>query len=55
MKSNHSLLPSAVALLVLAAGAPRQAEAQSYFGNPLEGTLCRAGETVLFACPSGQK
>lgn len=55
MKSNRSLLPSAVALLVLATGAPPQAQAQSYFGKPVEGTLCHAGETVLFACPSGQK
>jgi hypothetical protein len=57
MKSNRSLSPSTLALLVLAAGALLQAgaQAQSYFGNPVEGTLCRAGETVLFACPSGQK
>jgi len=55
MTSNRSVLPSTLALLVLAAGAPQQAQAQSYFGNLVEGTLCRAGETVLFACPSGQK
>jgi hypothetical protein len=55
MKSNRSLLPSTLTLLVLAAGAQQQAQAQSYFGNLVEGTLCRAGETVLFACPSGEK
>lgn len=55
MKWNRSLSPSAMALLVLTAGALPQAQAQSYFGSPVEGTLCHAGETVLFACPSGQK
>jgi hypothetical protein len=44
-----------LALMVLVAGALPQANAQSYFGNPVEGTLCHAGETVMFACPSGQK
>lgn len=29
--------------------------AQSFFGQTLEGTLCRAGETVMFACPSDGK
>lgn len=55
MKTDRSLSSSTLALLVLAAGALPQAQAQSYFGNPVEGTLCHAGETVLFACPSGQK
>jgi hypothetical protein len=31
------------------------AGAQSFFGEPLKGTLCRIGETVMFACPSGDK
>lgn len=42
-------------MLVLAIGVLPQAQAQSYFDSPVEGTLCHAGETVLFACPSGQK
>lgn len=55
MKCNRSLSPSAMALVVLTAGALPLAQAQSYFGSPVEGSLCHTGETVLFACPSGQK
>ncbi|WP_143109315.1 hypothetical protein [Dyella sp. OK004] len=29
--------------------------AQTYFGNRIEGTLCQAGETVMFSCNSAQK
>lgn len=29
--------------------------AQQFFSETLQGTLCRAGETVMFACPSGDK
>ena len=45
----------AYALVVLAAAALPEVHAQSYFGSPVEGTLCKARETVMFACPSGQK
>lgn len=46
---------SACALVILAAGVLQDGHAQSYFGNRVEGTLCQAGEIVMFACPSGQK
>lgn len=45
----------AYALMVLAVAVMPRAHAQSYFGSPVEGTLCKAGETVMFACPSKQK
>jgi hypothetical protein len=55
MKAERVFCLRTLALLVLAAGAMPHAQAQSYFGSPVEGTLCHAGETVMFACPSGQK
>lgn len=55
MKIHRDFSSWAVALAIVAAGTLQQAHAQSYFGGPVEGTLCQAGETVMFACPSGQK
>lgn len=43
-----------VPMLLMLCMAPA-ARAQSFFGETLEGTLCRAGETVMFACPSGDR
>lgn len=44
-----------IAAVLLMLGLTPAAHAQSFFGTTLEGTLCRAGETVMFACPSGDK
>jgi hypothetical protein len=55
MKMDRGSSAWAYALMVLAAAVMPRAHAQSYFGSPVEGTLCKAGETVMFACPSKEK
>ncbi|MGS0516886.1 hypothetical protein ACQR5T_17790 [Xanthomonas oryzae pv. oryzicola] len=55
MKIDSGSSASAYALMVLAVAAMPRAHAQSYFGSPVEGTLCKAGETVMFACHSKEK
>jgi hypothetical protein len=45
----------ALVLVALALILTPVAHTQTFFGQPLQGTLCRAGETVMFACSSGDK
>lgn len=47
--------PRIIGPMLLMLGMAPAANAQSFFGQTLDGTLCRAGETVMFACPSGHK
>lgn len=39
----------------LGASVAQLEEYPSYFGKPVEHTLCRAGETIMFSCPSRNK
>lgn len=55
MKLDRPISLFAFALACLAAAAAPAAHAQSSSNTPPEGSLCRADETVVFACSSGRK
>jgi len=52
---KNSTVTWALLLTALSLLASPPANAQTFFGERVEGTLCRNGETVMFACPSQGK